>query len=251
MSFLSGIVEFLSGNSIASSLVKVAGMAFVAKKIADSTNASNNTNGTANIDQGVRLQIPPAADSKIPVLYGNAFFGGNITDAVMTNTNKTMWYCLTLSEKTGTLLSTGDSSVYTYKDIYWNKQRINFKSNGITVDHTTDSNGNVDNSLNDLVEFYCFAGDSTKQVIPTPYSNPNKINAYDLIPGWTSSTHMMNDLIFAICKVTYNKDKNVTGLGEVLFNIDNTMKLPGDVLNDYMTNTRYGAGIPSTEVYSQ
>jgi hypothetical protein len=28
----------------------------------------------------------------------------------------------------------------------------------------------------------------------------------------------------------------------------NTMTLPGDVLYDYMTNTRYGAGIPEAEI---
>jgi hypothetical protein len=28
------------------------------------------------------------------------------------------------------------------------------------------------------------------------------------------------------------------------------MTLPGDCLNDYMRNTRYGAGIPDAEIYS-
>jgi hypothetical protein len=247
MSFLSGIVEFFSGGSVASSLVKIAGMAFVAKKIAASTNATNNT---APIDQGVRQPIEPAADNKIPVVYGSAFKGGIITDAVMTNTNRTMYFCLTISEKTGTLLSTNADSVYTFNDIYWGQQKINFKSDGITADYTTDSNGTVDKSLDGLVKIYCFAGDSTKQVIPSYYTNNTLVNAYDIIPGWTSSTHMMNDLIFAVVRVDYNKDKNVTGLKNLIFNINNSMKLPGDVLNDYMTNTRYGAGIPSAEVYS-
>jgi hypothetical protein len=58
----------------------------------------------------------------------------------------------------------------------------------------------------------------------------------------------MNDLIFAVVKVDYNREKNVTGIGDLLFHVDNTMKLPGDVLYDYMTNTRYGAGITATEI---
>jgi hypothetical protein len=248
MSFLSGIVQFFSGGSITSSLVKIAGMAFVAKKIAASTNATNNPDA---IDKGVRQQIDPAADNKVRVVYGNAFLSGITTDAVMTNTNKTMYFCVTISEKTGTLLSTGEASVFTFKDIYWGQQRINFKDDGITASHTTDSNGTVDRSLDGLVKIYCYAGDSTKQVIPNPYVNNTLVNAYDVMPTWTSSTHMMNELVFAIVRVDYNKEKNVTGLGQMLFNIDNSMKLPGDVLNDYMTNTRYGAGIPSTEVYSQ
>jgi hypothetical protein len=162
-----------------------------------------------------------------------------------------MYFCVTISEKTGTLLSTGEPSVFAFKDIYWGQQRINFKDDGITASHTTDSNGTVDRSLDGLVKIYCYAGDSTKQVIPNPYVNNTLVNAYDVMPTWTSSTHMMNELVFAIVRVDYNKEKNVTGLGQMLFNIDNSMKLPGDVLNDYMTNTRYGAGIPSTEVYSQ
>jgi hypothetical protein len=58
----------------------------------------------------------------------------------------------------------------------------------------------------------------------------------------------MNDLIFALVRVDYNREKNVTGLGDVTFEVSNSMFLPGDVLNDYMTNTRYGAGIASAEI---
>jgi hypothetical protein len=121
MSFLDDAVGFISGNSIASSLVKIAALSYVATQVSKNAVASNQGSvgePITNIDQGVRLQIPPAANSKVPVLYGAAFFGGNITDAVMTNTNKTMYYCLTLSEKTGTKLSTGQATDYVFKDVY-------------------------------------------------------------------------------------------------------------------------------------
>jgi hypothetical protein len=250
MSFLSDVVGFFSGNSVASSLVKIAGIAYIAKKLSSNTTPENNIDvqGVTNIDQGVRLQIPPASNNKIPVLYGSAFFGGIITDAVMTNTNKTMYYCLTLSEKTGTLLSSGTTSTYVFKDIYWNDQRIVFKTDGITVNYTVDREGNIDRNLDGQVKFYCYAGNSRSPKIPENYTNTNTSYAYTIMPFWSSSTHMMNDLIFSICKVDYNREKNVTGLGTVLFHIDNSMKLPGDVLYDYMTNTRYGAGTTSTEI---
>jgi hypothetical protein len=258
MSFLDGLitfgktaVQFLSGNTIASTLVKTVGLALVINKLSKSAIANNNTDNDANIDQGVRLQIPPAADNKIPVLYGEAYFGGIITDAVMTNTNKTMYYCLTLSEKTGTKLSSGQASTYTFKDIYWNDQRIVFNADGITANYTVDRSGTVDTSISNLVQIWCYAGGIANQSIPENYTNSTSTNASTIMPGWTTSTHLMNDLIFSIVKVDYNRDKNITGIGNMVFQIENSMNLPGDVLYDYMSNERYGAGIPTAEILSQ
>ena len=249
MSFLTDVVGFFTGNTIASSIVKIIGISYIAKKLASNSISSNNTDQTANIDQGVRLQVDPAANNKIPVLYGAGFFSGIITDAVMTNTNKTMYYCLTLSEKTGTILSTNTASSYTFKDVYWNDQRVVFKTDGIQVDYTVDRAGTVDRSIGDQVSIYCYAGNSNSPKIPENYTNNTLTNAANVMPGWTTSTHQMNDLIFAVVKVDYNREKNVTGLGNLLFHVENSMKLPGDVLYDYMTNTRYGAGIVSGEIY--
>jgi hypothetical protein len=58
----------------------------------------------------------------------------------------------------------------------------------------------------------------------------------------------MSNLVFVIVRVDYNKDKNITGLGDLTFEIKNSMKLPGDCLYDYMTNTRYGAGIDAVGI---
>jgi hypothetical protein len=56
--------------------------------------------------------------------------------------------------------------------------------------------------------------------------------------------------VFAIVRVVYNKDKNVTGLGDLKFNVNNPLNNPGDVLLDYMTNTRYGAGITLEDIFN-
>jgi hypothetical protein len=248
MSFLKNIVGFFTGGSVASTVVKVAALTLVAKKLSNNALKGNDINTPANIDRGVRLQVPPAGTNKIPVLYGTAFFGGIITDAQMTNNNKTMFYCLTLSEKTGTLLSTGGGSTYVFKDIYWNDQRIVFKEDGITADYTVDRAGSVDRSIGEQVKVYCYAGNSATPVVPENYTNNTLTNATSIMPSWSTGTHQMNDLLFAIVRVDYNREKNVTGIGNMLFHIDNSMKLPGDVLNDYMTNTRYGAGIAAEEI---
>lgn len=245
MSFLDGI-----GGSVLGSVAQIAILALVSKQMANNVPENNipSTTTTSNIDAGVRLQIDPDSSSKIPILYGTAFFGGNITDAQMTDDNKTMYYCLALSERTGTKLSDGQTSQYTFKDIYWNDQRIIFKSDGITVDYTVDRQGTQDISLRDQVKVYCYAGNSSTPKIPENYTNVSPPNAYTIMPNWTQSTHTMNELIFAIVRVDYSREKNITGIGKLLFHISNSMYLPGDVMNDYMTNTRYGAGITSAEI---
>jgi hypothetical protein len=260
MSFLTDIVDigksvvnFFNGNSIASTVVKLVALRQISKSINSSIKA-NDPAGSANIDGGVRLQIDPGTNNKIPVLYGSAFFGGIITDAAMTNGNKTMYYCLTLSEKTGTKLSDGQPTNYVFKDVYWNDNRIVFKSTGtnagILADYMVDRSGVVDVSIKDQVSVYCFAGNSTSPVVPDNYTNTNLTTATSIMPTWSTGTYTMSDLLFALVKVDYNRDKNITGIGNMTFHIESDMRKPGDVLYDYMTNERYGAGIPAAEIKS-
>ena len=255
MSFLSGLldigksaVSFFSGGSIASSLAKTALMGFALNRLNKNTNKDSDASKTANIDAGVRLQLPADAAFKIPVLYGTAYFGGNLIDAQMTNSNKTMWFALVLSEKTGTTIA-GTASSYVFKDVYWNQQRVQFKTDGITVDYTRDRAGNIDRSLSGLVKIYQYAGSSTSGQVPETYSGSVPA-AHTLFPNWTSGTHPMTNLVFALVSVDYNRDKGVQGLGELLFQVQNSMKMPGDVLYDYMTNGVYGAKIPSADIDS-
>jgi len=251
MSFLDNLKTFgswISGSSTGAALLKTVAIGYVVTRISKSIEKDKDAQQT---DYGVRLQIAPNTDTKIPVLYGAAYFGGNITDAVMSNSNKRMHYCLTLCEKTGTKLSDNQASDFTFKDIYWNDQRIVFADDGITAQYTLDRNGTIDRSIKDLVKVWCYKGSSATPATVENYTTPNTTAAYSIIPGWTSTTHTMDDLVFAVVEVNYNKDKNVTGLANMLFHIDNTMKLPGDCLYDYMTNERYGAGIPAAEILSQ
>ncbi len=255
MSFLTDIVDFgktaygfVSGNGVANTLVKTIGTALVLNQVSKSINKDNETANDANIDAGVRLQVPPAAENKVPVLYGAAYFGGVITDAVMTNTNKTMYYCLTLCEKTGTKLSDSQPSAFQFKDVYWNDQRIVFNADGITANYTVDRSGTIDRSISNQVKVWCYAGNSDTPATLENYTSTNTTKAYTIMPGWTTSTHAMSDLVFAIVQVDYNRDKNITGIGNMLFHVDNSMHLPGDCLYDYMTNTRYGAGIAPEEI---
>lgn len=253
MSFLSGIldvgksaVKFLSSNSLASSLAKTVVLGLAVRKLSQNALKDNDAGKQANIDAGVRLQANPNAAAKIPVLYGSAFFGGNVIDAKITNNNKTMWYALVLSEKTGNPYS-GGTATYNLNDVYWNNQRVIFNSDGVTVNYTQDSTGLIDRNLSGLVKIYFYAGNRTLGKLPVGYTGTVP-NAETLFPDWTSGTNQMENLIFALVRVDYNREKGVVGLGDVLFNVTNSVKYPGDVLYDYLTNTRYGAGIASADI---
>lgn len=258
MSFLDSLldlgktaVSFLGGKSVGASLARTAITGFALNKLTSSLNKENNKDTTTKVDPGVRLQVNPDPDHKIPVVYGTAVISGAVTDAVLTNGNQTMFYCLTLCEKTGNLdLGQGVPSSFSFLDIYWNDNRLAFSGDGITATGYYDKVGNLCTNINGLVKVYCYNGSSTQPVVPLGYSNNSLYNAYDIMPGWTS-TNSMSDLIFVIVRVDYNAQQNIKGLANIRFKIRNTMTQPGDCLWDYATNTRYGAGIPSTEIYRQ
>ena len=237
--------SWLSGNTIGAQLAKTAITGFVLNQVASNVNKGND----ATKESGNRFQVDPDLTASVPVVYGKATVKGIITDAVITNSNQTMWYCLVLSEKTGTKLSDSGVSTFTFKDIYWNNERLIFNSDGITVNKAVDNTGFENTDPNGLIKIYCFNGSSINPVVPYNYTNTSLQAAYNLFPNWTVN-HNMSDLIFVLIRMDYSSSKNVTGLGDWSFVIENSMTLPGDCLYDYMTNTRYGAGIPPAEIYS-
>lgn len=243
MSFWNDAFKWASGSSLSANIAKTALLGFGVKLLSDNLNESSRDK-KQTVDQGVRLQLAPDTESKIPVLYGTAYFAGDITDANLSDDYRTMTFCLTLAETTGTRLSGGASS-YTFNDVYLNNNRVVFKSDGVTVDFTVDRAGNQDISFRDLVKIHFYA-DNTG-IAPLGIS-ANIPASHTVMPGWTAGTHPMTGLMFAVVQVTYNRDKGVTGLPECVFELTNSMTLVGDVLFDYMTNTRYGAGIHSSEI---
>jgi len=250
-SLIKSVGGFLGSNSIGSSVAKVALMGFALNKVTSMARKENDAARAAlksnMVDPGQRVNIQPDTEHRLPVLYGQATLGGVITDAWLTDNNQTMYFCVSIAEQTGVLLSSSGASAYVFNDIYYNDQRLVFQTGGTTADYAIDREGNRDESVRDLVEVYCFAGDSTSPVPPEYYTNPSMNNAYDIMPNW-GSDYTMSNTLFAIVKVTYSRDKGVTGVPNMMFTITNSMRLPGDCLYDYMTNTRYGAGIDSANI---
>lgn len=254
-SLIGSIGNFFGGNSLGGNIVKTILTGFALNKVTSSINKQNSnesgggstTSITPTPDTGVRLQVPPAGENRIPVVYGEAITGGIITDVKMTADNQTMYFVLTICEVTGNKMSDGNPSTFSFNDVYFNGNRVIFKSNGITASYMMDADGNVDRSIDGLVDVYCYANGSETPVVPDNYTNGSLSNAYAIMPGWTSN-HLMSGLVFAIVKIKYSKDKNVTGMPNMSFAVQNTMTMPGDCLFDYMTSTRYGAGIDPTEI---
>jgi hypothetical protein len=201
--------------------------------------------GAGGVDQGVRIQLPPATENKVPVIYGRVFQQGIVTDAHLTSsdgkTNDTMTYVITISEKT----TTGN---WTAHNIYWNDQKLFFQGDGITIDYGMPPDGIANNNLNGLVKIWMWAGGSasTNNLGIAGNAAPN-VNAYDVIPT-ADNTYLMSALVFAVIQVKYDAEKGVTGLPTITFEIENSLKNPGNVIADYLLNDRYGCGLPTASV---
>jgi hypothetical protein len=262
--FASTAGAFLASGTIGALLARTAITALVSYALNRSISKSQTRTG---LDPGSRQMLAPATNHKVPVLYGSAFLGGAVTDAVLLNngTNyNVMWICLTISERTGKLFSTSADSEYTFNKCFRNTDQIIFKSDGVTVNNTVDSDGNTDDSMAGLIKIYMYAGSgaSTDQIAPAAAScvgntapTLTAVNAWDtgMFPNWvapsgTVPNDSMSDLVFALVRVEYNRDKNVTAIGDYQFNLSNSMTLGGDVIFDYMSNTRYGAGVRLPEI---
>jgi hypothetical protein len=249
----SSIIKGFSGNGIVPTLARTAAMGLALNQISKSINKDNTKPAAADSsrrDRETRVQQSPDTQHRIPVVYGQAFLGGIVTDAILTNGGQTMYFVMTICEKTGVKLSDGEPSTFQFNEVYWEDAKINFLNDGITLGSITDADGNVSTELQGLVKVYCFAGNSQTPVVPVGFTNGNLASAYGVIPTWTDQ-HQMNDLIFAVIKIDYSAEKDLRGLGKIDFKITNSMTLPGDCVQDYMTNTRYGAGIPLSEINSQ
>ena len=254
MSFIDSIVGFgkqalgfVTGKSIGSQLARTALLGYALNRVVSSANKANQQQ-----DQGVQLTVDPDTEHSVPVLYGDGYVTAKITDAVLADNNFDMWVCFTLCEKTGNLID-GTPSVISFKEIYVDGMRLGFADNGTTVSTIWDDSGNNSEQWANLIEVYPFSGGSNSPVNFYTESSGNTLPAYNIMPGWTS-TDTMNDLVFCIMKFRYNSEKNrkLTSIGrEIKVRLNNTMTEPGDCLYDYMTNTRYGAGIPAAEIEAQ
>ena len=200
----------------------------------------------AQPNPGNRQQIPPATDNKLPVVYGDAYIGGITVDLSISSNNQELYYVLALSEVTST--NTGQTpDVFTFGDVYYGGKKVNFQSDGYTVASLLDeSTGTTDTAVAGKIQFYLYSNGSYAPVNSTINAVTVMSNS-DLIYKWDSSK-LMTNCAFAIIHLSYNNDAGITGIEQTRFEVKNPLKKPGDVIFDYLTNTRYGGAIPDDQI---
>ena len=188
-------------------------------------------------DPGVKIQLPPATDNKIPVFYGRNVTGGIIVDAGIKNQNNTMQYVLCISEKT-------DSGTYSVNKIYRDDTTLVINASGV-VTSASDPNGTASNKVDGKMRVRVYAGGTaaSDQIFPTT----NKVAATTIMPTITASTSY-DGLVYAIYDIDYDPENGLTGLGAINFDISNSLTEPSNVLLDYLQNDRYGAGLSSSDL---
>ena len=188
-------------------------------------------------DPGVKVQLDPSTDNRVPVFYGRVFTGSIAVDAEIKNQNNTMVYVMVIGEKT-------DTGTYTVNDIYRGDAKLNFT--GATVTSITDPNATSSTNVNGKMRCRVYAGNaqsSVNQIFPTT----GKVAAQTLCSTIDTTTNY-EDLVYAIFELDYDPENGLTGLGQLTFDITNSLNSPANVLYDYMTNARYGAGIPVSSI---
>ena len=236
-----------------------------------------------DLEVKVNLDMKADTNASIPVVYGTGLVDGILVDAVLTNDNCTMWYAVAICETVGNDLN-GNPGRVSVDAIFWDGKRV-ILGNGYpqtggfsdlpSVSGLTEGRSRfdprstrVDDSFSrglprgeSRVKIYLYGSGRTGFPInPTSLNGgsespvgrgsgltSNTLPAYDLFPGWTPN-HKMSNLVFALIRIDFDPERDVTKLGRLQFQVTNTLSNPADVMNDFMTNPIYGAGIPDGEL---
>lgn len=197
-------------------------------------------------NQGTRIQLAPDTGNKIQVCYGNVLTSGPICDANISNSNKMMHFFIVLSEETDTGTFTIGSQGIRFGD-----KKLIFGS-GATAHQITgvfDANGTTVNNWSGKIRVRVYAGGTTSsnQIFPVPGGGVTAVAATTMMPHWDTTTNYKGtDLVFAMVELDYEQEEGLTNMDAMTFDLRNSLRSPGSVMLDYMQNTRYGAGIPST-----
>jgi len=194
---------------------------------------------------GNRQQIPPATDNKLPIVYGEAYLGGIISDLSISSNNQELYYVLPICEVTN-----NGADTIQFGDVYFGGKKcvfdpvFQYKVTGLLDESTGETQTNVNGKL----EVYLYRNGSNQpangsqsaiQIMQTP----------GLIYQWDNSK-LMTNTAFAIIHLTYNNDAGITGIQQTKFQVFNSRFAPGDCFVDYLTNDVYGAAIPLSQIDS-
>lgn len=241
------------GSALAASNVVSFVVTMVASSIISKIFAPKPPSLGDQTNPGSRQQLPPAGSNKLPVVYGDAWVGGIVTDVSITKGLTGMLFVISLCETTNTEsgVSVGGADNINFGEIWWGGKRCLFHDTDKTrvVGLEDPSNGKVID-VDEKLYFYLYNNGSNSPVNTTltatqVFTDP-AFN-WELSWSWDGSQTMTNT-VFAIVRLRYSVKKTITGLSPTKFQIKNSRKSPGDCFLDYLTSTRYGAGIPLSQV---
>ena len=213
----------------------------IAKAFFTPQQSANELSGSSP-NPGNRTQVAPATDNKLPIIYGDAWVGGIITDLSITADNQTLYYVMALSEVTGE-----GTDTITFGDIYYGGKKVVFNvTNEYSVDSLLDESTGESQVINGNIKIYTYSNGSNSPVNSST-SAIAVMNGAGLVYTWDGNK-LMTNCAFAIIVLTYNQDQNITGIEQTRFQLSNSRHKPGECFYDYLTNTVYGGAIPAAQI---
>ena len=217
---------------------------------AGTNNGGGSTNTVPSGDGTYQLSTDPSAG--IPILYGQCQVRGAVFDSEMTSNGSILTTALMLSERTGDGIN-GNAN-YRLNEVFFNDANLNLNANG-TVANAILNDGTSSTKYNTNTKVFLYQGDVDSEI------QKYKMGGADHTPTYgTARTYMQNwanvqvqarGSVFALVQQTYDAANGVQGLGTWTFDITNTTTSnPGEVMNDYLTNERYGSQYPATTINS-
>ena len=193
-------------------------------------------------DPGVKIQLAPSTDNRIPVFYGKNHTGAIMIDAGITNQNNTMIYVMVIGEQT-------DSGTYSVQSIKRGDATLNFGtgvSNKANVISQTDPNATSTTTIANKIRCRVYAGGTaaSNQIFP---ASGTQVAATTLLTTINANTNY-DDLVYAVFEMDYDVENGLTQLGTITYEITNSLTEPSNVMLDYLQNSRYGAGLSSSDL---
>ena len=109
-----------------------------------------------------------------------------------------------------------------------------------------ESTGVTDTSVNGKINVY-FYNNGSYSPTNSGQSAISVMQDGNLSYKWNASKTMSN-CAFAIIRLRYSITANIRGINQTKFQVTNARTKPGDVLLDYLQNTRYGCAIPLAQI---
>ena len=258
---IKAVAAVVAKSAVAKAVVKIAAAAIISKVATKSISKllakRADIGAPSGADAGARVQLPPAADNKLPIVYGTSWVGGPVIDAKISTDQKFMWYVIALTEKPDGQTITFDTT----DGVYYGGKKVQFGSNGVVnalVTNTTPAQ--VDTKMAGKIYIWLFQNDANSAGVntsQTPYQIMTDATTGGGIPdGWNTTTYtdggqsvQLNNMAYAIVRVEYNVDATTTSLDTLQVKLSNNMGgdngcKPGVAILDYLTNERYGCAIP-------